>query len=78
MPDGLEIDLKKMEHDVKAKIGGFCKVEQTDIKPIAFGLKALMMNVVVSDEEGMMDKLEAEIGAVPGVQNAKVSAMTKI
>ena len=78
MPEGLEVNLDEMKSNVEAKIGGFCKVEQTDIKPIAFGLKALMMNVVVEDVEGMMDKLEAEIGSVPGVQNAKVSAMTKI
>ena len=52
--------------------------EDTEEKPIAFGLKALMMNVVVEDEEGVMDKLEESIGSVPGVQNAKVVTLTKL
>lgn len=78
MPDGIEIDIHKMEKDVKAKIAGFAKVEQTEVRPVAFGLKALMMNVVVEDVEGMMDKVEAAICSVPGVQNANVDAMTKI
>ncbi len=78
MPDGLEVDLDKMRTDVEAKIKGFCKVEQVEVKPIAFGLKALMMNIVVEDEEGIMDRVEQDIGSVPGVQNARVFALNKI
>ena len=78
MPEGLEVDLDKMKSGVESKISGFCKIEQVEVKPIAFGLKALMMNIVVDDEEGMMDRVEQEIGSVPGVQNARVFALNKI
>jgi elongation factor 1-beta len=78
MPEGLEIDLGKMRADVEDKVRGTGKIEQVEIKPIAFGLQALMMNIVVEDEEGMMDRLEQTIGSVPGVQNARVFALTKI
>jgi elongation factor 1-beta len=78
MPDGLEVDLGKMRTDVEGKIKGYCKIEQVEIKPIAFGLQALMMNIVVEDEEGMMDRVEQDIGSVPGVQNARVFALNKI
>ena len=78
MPEGLEVDLGKMRADVEAKVKGTGKIEQVEIKPIAFGLQALMMNIVVEDEEGMMDKLEGLIGSVPGVQNARVFALNKI
>ena len=60
------------------KIGDISKIEQTEIKPIAFGLKALMMNVLVDDQEGIMDKLEAMIAEVADVQSAKVITMTLI
>ena len=78
MPDGPEIDLEGIKAKVNEKIGGISKIEQTEIKPIAFGLKALVMNVVVEDQEGIMDRLEEEIDSVEGVQNAKVVTMTLV
>ncbi len=78
MPEGLEVDLDTMRKGVESKLKGYCKIEQVEIKPIAFGLKALMMNIVVEDEEGMMDRVEQDINSVPGVQNGRVFALNKI
>lgn len=78
MPEGLEVDLGKMRTDIEAKVKGTGKIEQVELKPIAFGLQALMMNIVVEDEEGMMDKVEGLIISVPGVQNARVFTLNKI
>ena len=78
MPESLEIDLEDIKSKVQDKIGDISKIEQTEIKPIAFGLKALMMNVLVDDSEGIMDKLEEMIAEVEGVQSAKVVTMTLI
>ena len=78
MPEGVETSLDDIQNKVQEKIGSISKIEQTEIKPIAFGLKALMMNVLVEDEEGIMDKLEETIADVEGVQNANVINMTLI
>ena len=78
MPESLEIDLEAIKARVQEKIGDISKIEQTEIKPIAFGLKALMMNVLVDDSEGIMDKLEALISEVQDVQSANVVTMTLI
>ena len=78
MPENLEIDLEDIKSRVQDKIGDISKIEQTEIKPIAFGLKALMMNVLVDDSEGIMDKLEEMIAEVEDVQSAKVVTMTLI
>jgi elongation factor 1-beta len=78
MPDGIEIDLGHMRKSVESKLKSYCKIEQVEIRPIAFGLSALMMNMVVEDVEGMMDRVEADITSVPGVQNARVFALNKI
>jgi elongation factor 1-beta len=78
MPEGLEIDLEDLKSRVQDKIGDISSIEQTEIKPIAFGLKALVMNILVDDQEGIMDRLEEMIGGVEGVQNAKVVTMTLI
>ena len=73
MPEGIETNLDDIKQNVESKIGDISKIEQTEIKPIAFGLKALMMNIVVEDQEGIMDRLEEMIANVEGVQNAKVT-----
>lgn len=78
MPESLEIDLEDIKSRVQEKIGDISKIEQTEIKPIAFGLKALMMNVLVDDSEGIMDKLEQMIAEVEDVQSANVVTMTLI
>ena len=77
-PEGSETSLDDIQNKVQEKIGSISKIEQTEIKPIAFGLKALMMNVLVEDEEGIMDKLEEMIADVEGVQGANVINMTLI
>ena len=77
-PDGVEIDLNEIKNGVEASIGDICEIQGTEEKPIAFGLKALQMTVVVEDEEGMMDKLEQAICGVAGVQNANVVSLTKL
>ncbi len=78
MPDGIEVDLAELKKVIESGIGEMCNIQNTEEKPIAFGLKALVMNVVVEDEEGIMDKLEETIGSVSCVQNAKVVALTKL
>ena len=75
---GVQNAVKNVNEKIGPEIEGLDTIEQVEVKPIAFGLSALMMNVVVEDEEGMMDKLEETIGAIPGVQNAKVATLTKI
>ena len=78
-PEGLETDLKKMSvelaHVAKAhgKLPG--PIEQ---KPLAFGLEALIVKVIIPDKAGLMDKLEAELRAVPGVSNLETLDMTLI
>jgi elongation factor 1-beta len=78
MPDGIEVNLAEMKRIIESDIGEMCNIRNAEEKPIAFGLKALVMNVVVEDEEGIMDKLEETISSVPGVQNAKVVTLTKL
>ncbi len=78
MHDGIETDLNDIKDTIQSGISEMCEIHNTEEKPIAFGLKALLMNVIVEDEEGIMDKLEDTIGSVPGVQNAKVVSLTKL
>jgi len=78
MPEGIEIDLMEMKTNIENSVGDMCQIQNAEVKPIAFGLKALLMTVVVQDEDGVMDRLETKIGDISGVQNAKVVTLSKL
>jgi elongation factor 1-beta len=42
------------------------------VKPIAFGLKAILVAFVVSDAEGGTEPVEAAFSKVPGVESVSV------
>jgi len=78
MPEGIETDVGEMKKNIEASVNDTCQIQSAEEKPIAFGLKALVMTVVVQDEDGVMDMLESKIADVEGVQNAKVVTLSKL
>jgi len=75
MPTSPEVDLKKLETEVKAKIHAFCGEEQfkVEIIPIAFGLKAMQIMFVMNEKRGDTEPLEKAIGQVTGVNSVEVT-----
>ncbi len=69
MPEGTEVDIDELKGKVEEKIthGEF----KTEIKEIAFGLKALEVTIKVSDEEGI-DTIMEEMEKVEGVSSVEV------
>lgn len=47
-------------------------------EPVAFGLKALMIVVVVPDAEGGSEAIEQELSEVDGVQSVQVVDMSRL
>jgi elongation factor 1-beta len=78
MPDGVEVDLKNLEKVITSDLKGLGDLQAIQEKPIAFGLKALMVNVLVDDAEGVMDRLEEKLGSIKNVQSAKVVSMGRL
>ena len=75
MPEGLETDLNELKEKLNNDLGQICRVNKIEERPLAFGLKALIVQVIMKDGEGVVDMLEAKIREVPGVQNADVEDM---
>jgi elongation factor 1-beta len=75
MPESPEVDMKHMEHEVTKKIDHFTGEEaekRVEIKPIAFGLKALQIMFVMDEKQGTTEPLEQEIAKVEGVHSVDV------
>jgi translation elongation factor aEF-1 beta len=73
MPEGLEVDLKQLEVNIaKALVAtGIAKLSKAEARPFAFGMKALMCNIVVDEAEGNNDKVEAALQGVPQAQGVE-------
>lgn len=75
LPEGLEVDLKKLEEDIKNSLPEGAKLRAAEQRPLAFGLKALHILIVMDDKKGGADLVEAAITGVPGVQSAEIVEM---
>ena len=75
LPEGLEIDLKKLEDDIKKALPEFAKLRAAEQRPLAFGLKALHVLIVMDDKKGGAEQVETAISGVSGVQSVEIVEM---
>ena len=73
MPESPEVDLEALKGDIKKILP---RVQQIVEEPIGFGLKALKLVVVVSDQGGETDAVEGKINGLKGVERAEIVELT--
>ena len=71
MPSSSDVDMEKLRKEVSKKV----KIQDSKIEPIAFGLNALKLMVVIPDAVGV-DSLERDIRSVEGVGEVEVESVT--
>ena len=73
MPESPEMDLAKVKAEIKSSIPENTELHSMEEEPIAFGLVAINLMVVVDDAEGGTEQIEEnlskidEIASVEGV-----------
>lgn len=72
MPQSMDVDLNKLKEDVTKVIPQGAKLHGFAEEPIAFGLKALIVVVMVGDLEGGTEKVEEALSTVDGVESVSV------
>lgn len=78
MPEDIDVDLEDLLERVKQVIPDGTDVRATEIAPIAFGLKALRMNVARDEAMGGTDDIENAIGALVGVAQVEVEMVSRM
>jgi len=68
-------DFDKLKSAAVAAAG---KVDNVVEEPIAFGLKALKLTVVIPDSEGGTEKLEEKLKALPEVGDVQVVDLARL
>ncbi len=72
MPTGVDVDLNKILEELKGKL----KVYSSEVQPIAFGLKALNVTIIASEDESQ-DAILETIKSIDGVESAEVVQATR-
>ena len=79
MPESVETDLAELKKNLKGVIPAGTDLHGDVIEePIAFGLKALIVTLIVNDEEGGTEAVEEAFAKVPGVENVKILELYRI
>jgi len=73
MPESPDIDLEAMKVAMRAKVPSIQDIQE---EPIGFGLKALKVMAVVSDQGGETDALEEALSTIEGVERAEIVELT--
>jgi elongation factor 1-beta len=73
MPESTDIDLAKLKEAVKAAVPSFARLHAIEEKPIAFGLKALIVVTIMNDKGGHSpDEIEGAFAGLSGVESVEV------
>ena len=78
MPDDVEVDLDDLLERIKTAIPEGTDLGATETQPVAFGLKALRMNLSRNESMGGTDDIEAAINAVDGVSQVEVERVSRM
>ena len=78
MPDGVDADLNEIKEKLGAIVEKYGEVHSAEEKPIAFGLKALEVTVLLNDKKGGTDEIQAEVSKLSGVSEVDVTGMTLV
>jgi len=70
MPESPETDLEKIKEEISKKI----EIKDSKIEPLAFGLNALKILIIIPDKES--ESLINEIKSVSGVSDIEVESST--
>lgn len=78
MPSGPEVPSDKLLDSVKGVLEKDMQLKGSKVDPIAFGLYALILDVVAPEEEGMVDKVEQAIAKAPLVTQSELMGVSRM
>jgi elongation factor 1-beta len=78
MPRGPDVDLKDLSNRITSQITDYGRMYSCKVQPVAFGLKALIVTVIVEDKEGGTEAVETSISGIDELESVQVVAVTRM
>ena len=74
LPNSPDSDIDK----IKDEISKLCNVQNFEVKPFVFGMKAIFVTLTVDDGEGGIDSIIEKIEKIEDVSSVEVEAMGRL
>ncbi|NVM28624.1 MAG: elongation factor 1-beta [Candidatus Helarchaeota archaeon] len=78
LPVGIEVDLNRLQDQIKDVLPGNARVYKIIEEPIAYGLKCLKVTVIIPDAEGGTDPVEKAISSINEVSRVEVELVSRM
>lgn len=78
MPKDVDVDLDDLLERIRKKVPEGTDVRANEVVPVAFGLKALRINLARDESLGGTDDIEEALGKLEGVSQVEVEVVSRI
>jgi elongation factor 1-beta len=78
MPETPDVNLDELAETIKGKLPAGARWNTHELKPFAFGLKAIVAQIIIEDAEGGPDIVEAALNDVERVQGVELVDMGRL
>ncbi|MDG6901039.1 MAG: elongation factor 1-beta [Nitrososphaerota archaeon] len=78
LPEETTTEHQRIVDSIKGKLPSFAQLRGQKIEPIAFGLSAIIIDVVAPEEEGTIDKVEQAVSTAPLVGQAETMGVSRM
>ena len=77
-PSESTVDLEVLKEKITQKLADIASIKKFAEEPIAFGLKALKVNMVLPEKEGIADETEKRMATIEGVGQIQTLGLTRL
>lgn len=78
LPQDTTTEHQRIVDSVTGALPGQAKIRSQRIEPIAFGLSAIIVDVVVPEEEGIIERIEAAVSTAPLVGQSELMGVSRM
>jgi elongation factor 1-beta len=78
LPEETSTDLQKIAESVRRALPAQTEIRGQKVEPIAFGLSALILDIVSPEEEGVIDSVEAAVSKAPLVGQYELMGVSRM
>ena len=78
LPQDTTTEHQRIVDSVAGSLPSQAKIRSQKIEPIAFGLSAIIIDVVAPEEEGVIEKIEAAVSAAPLVGQSELMGVSRM
>jgi elongation factor 1-beta len=72
MPQGVDTDMRALGEAIRGAVPAGVELRGMQVKDIAYGLRSLLVSVVMSDAGGLLQSCEEGFAKIPGVESVEV------